>query len=50
MIKKYICKIHNLVTTRKGIRNHLGKEHTRNKYKNSELINGQGVWSREEFK
>jgi len=51
MIKKYKCLVHKIVTSRKGLRKHIGQEHARNKFKNSEVDskgNG-GVWTREVF-
>ena len=51
MITKYICRRHNLVTTRKGMRKHIAAEHARNKFKALEFtdLNANGVWQREEF-
>lgn len=57
-IKKYRCKIHNIVSTRKGIRKHLGEHHTRNEFAKIEekiaIIDDKptlqkGIWTREVF-
>lgn len=31
-MNKYICLRHKLITSRKGLRKHLGKFHAKNKY------------------
>jgi len=49
-IVKYKCELHNLVTTRQGMRKHLGESHARDNFKSLEKDEkGRGVWSREDF-
>jgi hypothetical protein len=45
MIKKYICKYHNLITSRKSMRKHLRDYHARNDFISLE----DKTYTREEF-
>ena len=43
-IKKFMCKQHKLVTSRKGLRKHIYEKHARNEFTKEE-----GIWHSEEF-
>lgn len=46
IINKYTCTTHKLVTGKKAMRKHLGKEHARNDFKSLEK---NGTYKRMEF-
>lgn len=50
-IIKFKCIFHNVITSRKAFRKHIGEEHARNKFKSIELTedNKNGVWTRDIF-
>ena len=49
VIKKYICERHGLITDRKTMRRHLAENHARDNFQRLEVVEGKGVWRREDF-
>jgi len=46
----YVCRVHGLMTSRGGMRKHLGEHHARNKFKSLKMNDKfEGVWYTKKF-